>query len=193
MNHSWIWNLKDHQQKSCCCREKRSGDLLAKQECKCFIWGNLSWNNSSEKFWQSKLSLLRQTIKIKAFLHKWWRAFKQNNHKTMQPKTPKNSCKPADFRNSLQTSGQVLIHWMLVSLRAVLLFNYFMSILPLILRRIRHVSVQSCLLIIFQYQPISLQYPWLSVEQPIRFQLSLVYASLGISNTIEDNCNVNMP
>ena len=27
-------------------------------------------------------------------------------------------------------------------------------------------NVQSCLLIIFQYQPISLQYSWLSVEQP---------------------------
>ena len=44
-------------------------------------------------------------------------------------------------------------------------------------------------------QPISLQYSWLSVEQPIRFQLSVVYTSLGIgiSNTIEDNSNVNMP
>ena len=33
---------------------------------------------------------------------------------------------------------------------------------------IRHVNVQSCLLIIFQDQPISLQYSWLGVEQPIR-------------------------
>ena len=34
---------------------------------------------------------------------------------------------------------------------------------------IGHVNVQSCLLIIFQHQPISLKYSWLSVEQPIRF------------------------
>ena len=47
---------------------------------------------------------------------------------------------------------------------------------------IGHVDVQSCLLIIFQYQPITLQYSWLSVEQPIRFSLT---ASLRISNTIE--------
>ena len=33
---------------------------------------------------------------------------------------------------------------------------------------IRHVNVQSCLLINSQYKPISLQYCWLSVEQPIR-------------------------
>ena len=33
----------------------------------------------------------------------------------------------------------------------------------------------------------------LSVEQPIRFQLSVVYASLRISNTIEDNSNFNTP
>ena len=30
-------------------------------------------------------------------------------------------------------------------------------------------NVQSCLPIIFQHQPISLKYSWLSVEQPIRF------------------------
>ena len=42
---------------------------------------------------------------------------------------------------------------------------------------------------------ISLQYSRRSVEQPIRFQLSVVYTSLGIgiSNTIEDNSSVNMP
>ena len=34
---------------------------------------------------------------------------------------------------------------------------------------------------------------FLSVEQPIRFQLSIAYASLGISSTIEDNSRVNMP
>ena len=56
-----------------------------------------------------------------------------------------------------------------------------------------HVNVQSCLLIIFWYQLVSLQYSWLSVEQPIRFWLGVEYASLGISNTIEDNSNVNMP
>ena len=33
---------------------------------------------------------------------------------------------------------------------------------------IKHINVQSCLLIHFQYKPISLQYSWLSVEQPIR-------------------------
>ena len=48
-----------------------------------------------------------------------------------------------------------------------------------------HIIVQSCLLIIFQYQPISLQYSWLSVEQPFRFRLSDVYVSLRISNTVE--------
>ena len=57
---------------------------------------------------------------------------------------------------------------------------------------IAHDNVQSCPLIIFQYQPISLQYSSLSVEQPIRLQLSVIYASLGISNTIKDS-NVNMP
>ena len=56
-----------------------------------------------------------------------------------------------------------------------------------------HLNVQSCLRIIFQHQPISLQCSWLSVEPPIRFWLSFVYASLGISNTIEDNSNFNMP
>ena len=34
---------------------------------------------------------------------------------------------------------------------------------------IRHVNVQSCIPIVTQYQPISLQYSWLAVEQPIRF------------------------
>ena len=56
-----------------------------------------------------------------------------------------------------------------------------------------HVNVQSCLLILFQYQPISLLYSWLSVEQPFRCRLSVLYASLWISNTIEDNSNNNTP
>ena len=34
--------------------------------------------------------------------------------------------------------------------------------------KIWYVNIQSCLLIIFQYQPISLLYSWWSVEQPIR-------------------------
>ena len=38
---------------------------------------------------------------------------------------------------------------------------------------IGHVNVQSCLLINFQYKPISLQYSWLSVEQPIRIDWEL--------------------
>ena len=38
-----------------------------------------------------------------------------------------------------------------------------------------------------------MQYSWLSVEQPIRLRPSVVYASLGISDTIEDNSYVNMP
>ena len=59
--------------------------------------------------------------------------------------------------------------------------------------QIGHVNVQSCLLIIFKHRPISLQSSWLSAEQPIRFRLSVVYAALGISNTIEANSNVNMP
>ena len=37
------------------------------------------------------------------------------------------------------------------------------------------VNVQSCLLIIFQYQPISLRYSWLSVEQPVRIDWVLWY------------------
>ena len=49
---------------------------------------------------------------------------------------------------------------------------------------IRHVNVQSYLLIIFQYQPISLRYSW---------RLSIAQASLGISSKCEDNSNVNMP
>ena len=53
--------------------------------------------------------------------------------------------------------------------------------------------VQSCLHIVFLYQQISLQYSWLSVEQPIRFWLSVVYVSLGIPYTIEDNPDVNIP
>ena len=59
---------------------------------------------------------------------------------------------------------------------------------------IGHVNVHSCLLITFitfQYQPIRLQYSWLSVEQSA--ECRLIYASLGISNLIEDNSNVNMP
>ena len=32
-------------------------------------------------------------------------------------------------------------------------------------------NTQSCLLIIFQYQPIRFQYSWLSIEQPIRYWL----------------------
>ena len=55
------------------------------------------------------------------------------------------------------------------------------------------VNAQSCLLINFQYQPISLQFSWLSVEQPIKFRLSVEYASLGIFYTIEDNSTDNMP
>ena len=37
------------------------------------------------------------------------------------------------------------------------------------LPRLGYVNVQSCLLSIFHYQLISLQYSWLRVEQPIRF------------------------
>ena len=55
---------------------------------------------------------------------------------------------------------------------------------------IGHVFVHSCLFVIFQDQPISFQYSGLSVKQPIRFRLRVVYASLGISNTEEDNSNV---
>ena len=58
---------------------------------------------------------------------------------------------------------------------------------------IGYVNVQIRLLIIFQYQPISLQYSLQSVEQPITFRLSVVYTSSGISNIIEDNSNINMP
>ena len=38
---------------------------------------------------------------------------------------------------------------------------------------IGHVNVQSCLLINFLYKPISLQFSWLSVEQPIRIDCVL--------------------
>ena len=37
------------------------------------------------------------------------------------------------------------------------------------------------------------RYSCLCVEQPIRFRMSVVYASLGNSNTRTDNSNVNMP
>ena len=57
---------------------------------------------------------------------------------------------------------------------------------------IGHVNVQSCLLI-FLYQPINLQYSLLIVVQPIRIRLSVVYASWGISNTVEDNSDINIP
>ena len=53
--------------------------------------------------------------------------------------------------------------------------------------RIGHVHVQSCLLIIFRYQPISLQCSWLTIG----FRMS--EALLGIYNTIEDNSNAIMP
>ena len=46
---------------------------------------------------------------------------------------------------------------------------------------------------VFKYQPISLQFSCQSVEQTIRFSLGVVYVSLGISITIEDNSNVYMP
>ena len=53
---------------------------------------------------------------------------------------------------------------------------------------------QSCLLIIiFQYQLTCMQYSYLSVVQPIIFQLRVVYASLGISNTVEDNSKIECP
>ena len=58
---------------------------------------------------------------------------------------------------------------------------------------IGHVNVQSCPLIVFQYQLISLLCSWLSVEQPIRFWPSVAYLSLGCSNTVVDNLNVTMP
>ena len=54
------------------------------------------------------------------------------------------------------------------------------------------VNVQSCVFIIFQYQPISLQHSLLTVEKPIIFWLSVVQASNGIFNKWEDNSNVNM-
>ena len=45
---------------------------------------------------------------------------------------------------------------------------------------------------IFQYPPISLQYSWLCIEQRSRIQNSAAYyASVGISNTAEDNSNVD--
>ena len=52
---------------------------------------------------------------------------------------------------------------------------------------------QSYLLTIFQYQPIDMQYLGLNVEQPIKLWLSVVLASLGISNTLDDNSNINTP
>ena len=40
---------------------------------------------------------------------------------------------------------------------------------------IGHVNIQSCLLIIFKYQPISLQYSWLSVESQLYYFDSVMY------------------
>ena len=57
-----------------------------------------------------------------------------------------------------------------------------------------HVNVQSCLLIVFEYQPISFyQYSWLSVERAFRFWSSVVQELLGVSNTEEGNSNVAYP
>ena len=47
-----------------------------------------------------------------------------------------------------------------------------------------HVYVQSCFPIIFQYQPISLQYAWLSAEQPIRVWLSFMLLQHPLEFTI---------
>ena len=72
----------------------------------------------------------------------------------------------------------VALLWSIVSLvRACMLIiaTHWWSLL------IGHVNVRSCLLIIAiicQYQQISLQYSWLSVEHPIRFWLSVAWASL---------------
>ena len=38
-----------------------------------------------------------------------------------------------------------------------------------------------------------MQYLGLNVEQPIKLWLSVVLASLGISNTLDDNSNINTP
>ena len=54
------------------------------------------------------------------------------------------------------------------------------------------ITYQSFLLIILQYQPTSSQYSWPSIKQPIRFRLSVVFASLGISKAIDDISNVHM-
>ena len=45
-----------------------------------------------------------------------------------------------------------------------------------------HVNAHSCLLINFQYIPISLPYSSLSVEQPIKLTECYIIVSLGISN-----------
>lgn len=55
-----------------------------------------------------------------------------------------------------------------------------------------HFYVQGRLLIILKYLPESLQYPWQSFEQPIRFWLSVTWASLGVSNAEDGNSNDNM-
>ena len=47
--------------------------------------------------------------------------------------------------------------------------TFFVAWTKIELWPIGNVNVQRCFLVIFQYKPFSLQYSWLSVEQPIRF------------------------
>ena len=101
----------------------------------------------------------------------------------------------------LTYSADLRLVWGVESPGCVLLINRLCKCMSRVFTKVKisgkiligHVNVQSCHLIIFQYQPIRLQFSWLSVEQPTRFRLSVVYASLGIFNLIEDISNVNMP
>ena len=61
------------------------------------------------------------------------------------------------------------------------------------LNTIGHVYLYSCRLIIIQYHPISLQYRWLWLEQPISIWLSTVHSAMEIYIIKEDNSNIHMP
>ena len=68
------------------------------------------------------------------------------------------------------------VHSLICAIKCVLVkyfhIQWWSHITCCLQQLIGHVNVRNCLLFIFQYQPITLQYSWLSVEQPIGFWLS---------------------
>ena len=83
-------------------REKWSGDITAKQECKCFIWVTNLGTINRRVLPTAFLALDRQWKVRHLFI--WWRAPEEPSNLTSQnqQKAPKNSYKPATFRQILQ-------------------------------------------------------------------------------------------